>query len=71
MGPYRIYVLLKLNDGERESYLLLGKKYIESLAIEIRAFPPGFFHRNEPFEIQQIVRLAINKPFYQKRLAKV
>lgn len=70
-GSYRIYVLIMLNDKERESYLSHGKNYIEALATEIRRFPPSFFHRNESFEVQQFVRLAINKPFYQNGLAKL
>lgn len=59
MGPYSLYLLIKLNDMERRLYSSLGRSYIESFAKDIRSSPPRYYDRNQPIEIQKMVGFAI------------
>ena len=67
MGPYRLYLLIMLDETEKKSYSSIGRSYINLLAATIRSSPPFFYDRVQPFEIQQMVRLVINNSYYGNR----
>ncbi len=56
-----IYLLLKLNIEEMQMFLAAGRSYLDQLAAQVQAYPPWYYSRSQPVDVQQRAGDALSR----------